>query len=210
MIIWKDEETRFGIVSVALHWINAAAVITLLTIGLTLWPMPRDAERSSLLYLHMSVAVLAFPFIVARVVWRLRHGKPRSVVQSRGLELAAEVTWRVLLCAIVLQFITGPLIVLLHGHAIEVFGMVVVPTPFSRAALAYAGLAVIMHDIVAVTLALFLATHILGALKHLLYDRDYTLQRMVWPSSKRFVDVAGDQELASGPGAEDRDVERVS
>lgn len=210
MTKWKDENARFGIVSVVLHWITAGFVITLLVIGFIVWPLPRGAHRSSLLYLHVSVAMLALPFVAARIAWRLRNGMPRTVVQPRTLELAAEITWRALLAAIVMQFITGPLIVWMHGRPIEILGVVGIPPPFAPKFWLAAHIVTPLHDIVAVILALLLTAHILGALKHLLYDRDRTVQQMIWPRMQSLAKAAGDQQSASELGKESRDVQRAS
>jgi cytochrome b561 len=198
--MWRDTQTRFGLVSVLLHWINAAFVIALIVIGLMVWPLPRGPGRSGLLHLHVSLAMTAMPFVVARVIWRLRHGKPRTVEQPKALKLLAEAVWRVLMACLVLQMISGPLLVWLHGRPIEIFGLVSLPTPFAANDGLHEALIKPLHQAVAVILIGVLGLHLLGALKHLLWDRDGVVTRMVWPFADRPAGVEGPRVNEAVPG----------
>src|SRR5258706_8052601 len=80
MLLVKDTKTRFGVVSVLLHWYIAATILFLLLTGETMRYLgahgPLRPFRESLAQLHMSFAITAVPFILYRIYSRLRSGKP--------------------------------------------------------------------------------------------------------------------------------------
>ena len=176
---WRDSKDRFGAVSIGLHWLNALVVIALLVLGFIAWPLPRGVERSGLLHWHMSLALLLLPFAIARVVWRVRHGKPATEQRNRLLKTAADIVWKVMLIAIVLQMLTGSLLVWMHDRPLEIFGLVTIPSPLPPMDELQAALVQQVHLVSAVALASTIVIHILGALKHLLIDRDGVTQRML-------------------------------
>lgn len=178
---WRDTRDQYGAMSIALHWFNAILVITLLIIGFIVWPLQRGPERSALLNLHMSLGLILLPFAIARVVWRLRHGKPVAEQRNPLLKATADVVWKVLLIAIVLQMLTGPLLVWMHGHPLGIFGIVSIPSPLphtERMEELHRTVVEPAHQAIAIVLTSALVLHMLGALKHLLVDRDGVTQRM--------------------------------
>lgn len=183
-LLVKDNATRFGLVSILLHWSVAIAVITLLAIGfLFVEPLPRGPVRSHYLHIHMSIGVLAAPLIIARIGWRLRNGKPKAPPQHPIFAFLANSVWRLLLIALVAMLISGPTIVWLHNRPLDFFGLFEIPSPFPPADhrggvdRLFAG----VHATVAWLILGFIGLHVAGALKHLLIDRDNLLSRMVWP-----------------------------
>ena len=61
MLIVYDTKTRFGLVSIILHWYVAAAVLFLLTTGLVIYFIGAHGAlrplRDDIAYFHLSVAV---------------------------------------------------------------------------------------------------------------------------------------------------------
>jgi cytochrome b561 len=184
MLLVKDTKTRFGAVSVALHWYIAASILFLLLTGETMRYLgahgPLRPFRESLALLHMSVAITAVPFILFRIYWRLSSGKPKTHTQHWTFALTADAVWRLLLIAMVCQIITGPSRQLLRPSDLKWFGITLIPVPpnvtgdyldfFRRA-----------HIYGAATIAGLLLLHIGGALKHVVINRDSVLQRILWP-----------------------------
>jgi len=176
---WRDSKDRFGAVSIGLHWLNALVVVALLILGFIAWPLPRGAERSGLLHWHMSLALLLLPFAIARVVWRIRHGKPATEQRNTLLKTVADIVWKVMLTAIVLQMLTGSVLVWMHDRPLEIFGLLTIPSPLPPVGEPQAALVQQVHLVSALVLATAIVVHILGALKHLLIDRDGVTQRML-------------------------------
>lgn len=132
--MWIDTKNSFGWISIALHWINAVLILTLLYFGLKIaYYAPVRAQIPQFAdwrMWHESIGTLAIPFLVARVVWRTRSGKPKTHDQHPWLALAADTVWRLLLAAVLLQAITGPLWRWWRGGSLEVFHRFEIPTPF--------------------------------------------------------------------------------
>ena len=200
MLLVKDTKTRFGVVSVLLHWYIAATILFLLMTGETMRILgahgPLRPFRESLALLHMSFAITAVPFILYRICWRLRYGKPKTHTQHWTLALTADTVWRLLLVAMVCQIITGPSRQLLRPEALKWFGFTLIPVQrgltgdyleyFRRA-----------HIYGAATIATLLVLHVGGALKHWVIDRDQVLQRILWPFAPK-----SEAQIESGPQRE--------
>jgi cytochrome b561 len=184
MLLVKDTETRFGLVSVLLHWYIAATILFLLFSGLTIHYLgahgPLRPLRESLAWWHMSFAITAAPFIFYRIYWRLSHGKPRTYTQHWMFKLTADTVWRLLLIVMACQVITGPSRQLTRPEALQWFGITVVPAQ-SWMGGNYTEYLRRLHFYGAATIGCLLLLHIGGALKHLIVNRDRVLQGMLWP-----------------------------
>jgi cytochrome b561 len=93
---------RYSLPAIALHWIQAAIVLWLLWLGLTMVDMPKGAERTAAYGLHKSMGLVALLLIVVRLGWRYRNPAPEPL--GTGWELkVAQLTHRLLyiflLCA---------------------------------------------------------------------------------------------------------------
>jgi cytochrome b561 len=183
MLLVKDTKDRFGVISVLLHWYIAATILFLLLSGSTIHYVgvhgPLRPLRESLAWWHMSFAITAAPFILYRIYWRLRFGKPKTHTQHPFFQFTADAVWRLLLLVVACQVITGPSRQLTRPEPLLWFGhSVIAPqawmvgdTNFLRR----------LHFYGAMTIACLLVLHVGGALKHLIFDRDEVFRRMVWP-----------------------------
>lgn len=188
LLMIQDSKTRFGLISVLLHWTVATAVIALLFIGFVLVdPLPRGQLRSFYLNIHVGIGVIATPFILARLWWRVRNGKPKAPTQHPVLMMIANIVWRILLAALVIQLVSGPMIVWLHNHPLKVFGLFQIPPPFQATLKKIATWDrpfAAVHYFVAWFIVCLVGLHIVGALKHFFINRDQLVQRMVWPFTR--------------------------
>jgi cytochrome b561 len=183
MLLVKDTKDRFGLVSVLLHWYIAVTILFLLLSGSTINFVgvhgPLRPLRESLAWWHMSFAITAAPFILYRIYWRLRFGKPKTHTQHPFFQFTADAVWRLLLLIVACQVITGPSRQLTRPEPLLWFGHTVIApqawmvadTNFLRR----------LHVYGAITIACLLVLHVGGALKHLIFDRDQVFRRMVWP-----------------------------
>lgn len=183
-LLVKDTGTRFGVISVALHWYVALTILFLLMTGTGIHFLPVHGPlrplRQSLTWRHMSFAVTAVPFVFGRIVWRIHYGKPQTHTQHWMFKYIADAVWILLLIMMASQIITGPSRQLSRPEDVQWFGITVIPakqwmagnwTEFLRR----------LHFIGAMTIAGLVTLHIGGALKHFLIDRDGVVQRMLWP-----------------------------
>ncbi len=184
MLLVKDTETRFGLISVALHWYIALTILFLLVTGTGIHFLPVHGPlrplRQSLTWWHMSFAVTAFSFVVFRIVWRVRYGKPQTHSQHWLLKWIANAVWVLLLIAMASQIITGPSRQLTRPEDVQWFGITVIPArPWMAGG--WSEFLRRLHFIGAMTIAGLVSLHVGGALKHLLINRDHVVKRMVWP-----------------------------
>jgi cytochrome b561 len=87
-----------------------------------------------------------------------------------------------LLLAILIQFISGPLAIWSGGRDINVFDLFAIPTPFAERNEAVHEGAEVAHAIGRWMLLSLIVLHVLGALKHAFIDRDGVLRRMLAPA----------------------------
>ena len=188
MLLVNDTRTRFGLVSVVLHWYVALAVLTLLSTGLVITSIGEHGAlrplRDDIAYFHMSIAMTSIPFFLFRIFWRIRSGMPETHDLHGAMKIIAEWVWRLLLFFIVWQITWGLLVESNHWFEI-VFGRIRIPQFFEEQASYLEDL----HRWGAFTIGTLLLLHIGGALKHHFIDRDRLLRNMVRP-------VAGDGEPA--------------
>lgn len=177
---WADRKNGYGWLSILLHWIGAGFVISLFLLGERFEDMPRGPEKLAAIQLHASVGVTAFLFLAARILWRLRSGSPEPPPQRPLLNRLAKLVQWLLLAAIGLLILTGPLTLWTGGRAIEVFGLFAIPSPLPLQRDLHEALEE-LHGIVAHALIPLFLLHLLGALKHLVIDRDGVFQRMLRP-----------------------------
>lgn len=175
-----NSKAGYGLVSIAFHWLAAAAIVTLFLIGNQFEDMPRGPEKAALMGLHFAIGIVAAPFLLARVFARFVQTKPEPLPQHKLLALLSNVVHVGLALAIVVLVISGPLTVWSMGRAINVFGVFEIASPMAR----NHDLHEIGETVHGITVNVFLglvAVHVLGVVKHLVLDRDKTLLRMLRP-----------------------------
>jgi cytochrome b561 len=184
-LIIRDTHSRFGLVSVLLHWTNAAFIFALLYLGIMGGLVIHGGHgKHDALQLHVSLALLALPFFVARIFWRTRHGKPEEPDQSPFMAFVANSVWKLLLVGIVLQMLVGPFLNLTHHRPIELFGLELVPAFLPGNEFLHDKLAKPIHTVVGLSMVGLIGLHAAGAVKHFVIDRDHVLQRILWPFAK--------------------------
>lgn len=170
--------TGYDRVSRLSHWVVAAAFLGALGLGLALGNLDLAPEpRAALLDPHKALGLFVLVFGVWRVGRRLRQGFPAPAAPGpRWQEAAAAAVHAALLAAIVAMPLSGTLMTLARGRALEVAGVTLAPSVGESPWLAsVAGTA---HGLAAPVLLALLALHVGAALKHHLIDRDATLVRM--------------------------------
>ena len=158
-----DQPNSFGWISIALHWTTTVAIVVLWLVGMSIMSQPIeeiDARRS----LHITIGLIAWLPLAARIVWRLRMAHPRVNGQSLLIHKIARVTHYLLLTTLSIMLISGPVM----AWALPV-----------RAGIAEFALA--FHSRAAIVLSILVALHVLGALKHLMFNDDETVARIFRP-----------------------------
>jgi len=96
--------------------------------------------------------------------------------------LLATATHQLLLLAILIQIVSGPLAIWSGGRAINVFDVVSIPSPFAERNQGVHEFAELLHAIGRWSLIVLGSLHVLAVLKHTFIDKDGVLRRMLTPA----------------------------
>ena len=178
-----DTKEKFSTITVTLHWLIAISMISLLAVGFYM----TTAEVWSLYPIHKTFGVVVFIVAILRILWRIKNGwpQPASNYASWEHKLAVVSHW-VLITGTIVMPLSGFIFSGAGGYGVEFFGLELAPANHNpedptkvmpyNAALSDAGHEV--HEIAGFVIAVTIALHIAGALKHHFIDRDRTLLRM--------------------------------
>ena len=172
----KDSPTRYGWVSIALHWGSAIAVVMLWFIGNFMTAEGTEqVTYAELVRVHTSVAVTVYVLLLGRIVHRFTVGFPGPVEDQHPLWfLLTRLAQYTLLIGIIAMLVSGPLMVWANGDAIEVLNWGDIPSPFAPNPA--------LHDLMAEThrttrwaLLIVVLVHVGGVFR----SRDESLNRML-------------------------------
>ncbi len=176
----RNSSSRYGWVSIVLHWGIALAVFGLFALGLWMVGLGYyDPWRKAGPDLHKSIGLTLFLFMLIRLGWRfVSPPPPPPPNHSRFIRIAAKLGHAFLYLDLFLVMFAGYLISTAEGVGIPVFGLFEVPALISGLP-NQADVAGEVHLYLAWTLVIFAVLHGLAALKHHFLDRDATLVRML-------------------------------
>lgn len=178
-----NSRTRFGWVSIVIHWVMALAVFGMFALGVWMVELEYyDAWYHKAPWIHRSVGLLLLGLLVLRLVWRLINIVPdiMGAPWERAVALWVHRGHYLIMFALI---ISGYLISTADGRAIDLFGWFDVPAllPAEKGREELAGL---VHKVLAWGFMAYVAMHAGAALKHHVIDRDATLLRMLGLSKK--------------------------
>lgn len=208
----RNSKHGYGWLAIVLHWISAVGVIWMYFLGENIEHAKEDGPREaviSAISFHVSIGMLFFAFLLARLISSLTQVRPAPLrarapsddatgpliplrralaKQDHYLILVGLFVQRLWLLMIGIQIITGPLLPWTSGRALKIFDGVQIPSPFPAGIpWLHDGLHDGLERMHALAPNLFwplLILHLAGAAKHLLLDKDQTVQRMVVPAKQ--------------------------
>ncbi|MBC3335537.1 cytochrome b [Pseudomonas [fluorescens] ATCC 17400] len=176
----RNTSTRYGWVSIVIHWSVALVVFGLF--GLGLWMVGLDYYsmwRKDAPDLHKSIGITLFAVMLVRIVWRLLSPPPPALASySRMTRIGAAFGHAFLYLGLFAVMIAGYLISTADGVGIPVFGLFEIPAVVSGLP-DQADVAGLVHLYLAWVLVVFAGLHGVAAFKHHFIDRDATLVRML-------------------------------
>ncbi|WP_095155868.1 cytochrome b [Pseudomonas sp. Irchel 3E13] len=176
----RNSSSRYGLISIVLHWGVALAVFGLF--GLGLWMVGLDyysSWRHTAPELHKSIGLTVLALMLLRVLWRfVSPPPPAPATHDAFTRFAAKAGHMLLYVGLFGVLIAGYLISTAEGAGIPVFGLFEVPALVSGLP-DQADIAGAIHFYLAWGLVIFAGLHGLAALKHHFIDRDATLVRML-------------------------------
>lgn len=175
----------YGSVTKTFHWLTALLILTAFPLGMlandaAFGTGDEIAQKAWLFSLHKTVGVATFFTALARILWAISQTKPQSLHPDNKPEtFAAEAVHWLLYISMLMVPLSG----WLHHAASTGFAPILWPlgqslpmVPKSEAVSAFfAG----GHFVFTKLLLVSVALHVAGALKHLVVDKDQTLQRML-------------------------------
>ncbi|MCV2892000.1 cytochrome b/b6 domain-containing protein [Lentibacter sp. XHP0401] len=178
-----NTDNRYGLVARLFHWTIAILVLADIALGLLGKFTPRTGDTVAFLQVlystHKTIGVTVLSLAVLRVIWAVSQPRPVPIHPERRFEtFAAEAAHWVLYAAIFVLPLSGWVM-----HSAEVgFAPIWWPftqnLPFIPKSESLAMTAATVHWISGIVLAVTIAAHISGALKHAVLERDGTLARM--------------------------------
>ena len=154
----SNSATRYGMISIVLHWLVAP-------------------------YCHKSIGILLFLAVGIRLLWRLATPTPAALSSHTLLEKrVSRITHVALYFLTILIMLSGYLISTADGRPIAVFTWFNVPA-LGELFPQQTDIAGAFHQYLAYALIGLTVLHALGALKHHFIDKDTTLKRMLGQSA---------------------------
>ena len=177
----SNTRAGYGWAAIALHWISAIGILWLLWQGRGIEGAAGQNAHMAAVLLHNSIGAVFFTFIAARVISSATQMRPDALGANVWLNRLSVFVHVALLLNIVVLIVSGPLAAWSFGNPIGVFGWFAIPGPFAQRNMAVHNIAETIHGAAQYPLIALLVLHVLGALKHVVIDRDGTVMRMLWP-----------------------------
>jgi cytochrome b561 len=177
---------RYDLVAIALHWLVALGILSLIAIGLTTthWPVT-PIVKFQLYQLHKSIGITVLLAVLLRILWRLTHRPPPLPALPPWEKTAAETMHRVLYVFMLGLPLTGWALVSVSPFNLPtvLYGLVPWPhLPILPALQAKAPVEAVMklvHGKLGWALLALVLLHIAAAFRHHFILRDGILWRLV-------------------------------
>jgi cytochrome b561 len=176
---FTNSKTKYGILLQTIHWLTAIFVIAGWLLGTFLDDFPRNLH-GGVLVIHMTLGQSVIALLVLRLAWRLADPPPplEKTRFGRLQEMAATLVHFILYALLLAVPVAGIIVQLLRGHALPIFGLWDVASPWA-ADRAAARTALRIHEYLADTLLVLAGLHAAVALVHHWVLGDRTLVRML-------------------------------
>ncbi len=185
LMAYSNTARRYGSIAKLLHWSIALGIVTMIPLGIVAMNMPYDtpealAQKALLFSVHKTIGVALFFLALVRIGWAISQPRPAPLHPDRKVETAlAEVTHWLLYGSLILVPLSG----WVHHAATTGFAPIWWPfgqsLPFVPQDTGVADAAAALHIIFERVLVVSLLLHLVGALKHHVWDKDDTLRRML-------------------------------
>lgn len=171
--------TRYNNVAIALHWLIAVGVVVMIGLGWYMTDIPKGTpERAFWFNLHKSIGTTIGVLVLIRVWWRLTHRPPALPASMPAWEVtAAKISHALLYACLIVMPAVGFLASNFTKYGVKYFGIPIGPFFAENQALRDALQEV--HEFASYVLVTVVIVHVLGAVKHLVLDKDRVFERML-------------------------------
>lgn len=188
----KSHKTEFGSVTKGIHWLMAALIISVFSIGWYMDFLPLGMEKLEWISRHKSLGVTVLALVIVRMIWRLSEATPVALGKNKLERLAAKAGHLGLYLLMIAMPLTGWMMSSAANFPVSVFGLFTLPNLVAPSQGLFETLRTV-HWALSWTIAGLVGVHVLAALKHHFIERDATLVRML--------PVSGSDQGASQGGA---------
>jgi len=166
-LIMKNTADRYGLVSRALHWLMALAIIGLLAVGLWMEGLADDDSYKMTAYmLHKATGFSMLLLVVVRVAWLAFSPAPVLPAAVKPLDQRlAKASKHVLYMLMVAIPLSGLLMSNYFGYPVNFYGLFEVPLLVTKNE-DFGGAFHELHGLFAYILMGVLTLHIAGVIKH--------------------------------------------
>jgi len=170
--------TRYGFITIFIHWLMAFIMIGMLAVGLYMVELPIGSLKLKLYGWHKAFGLLVLFLAAFRLVWRIVNMTP-SLDSLPILErLAARFVHWIFYIIMFAMPLTGWLITSAAGLPASFFGLFTMPNliePNEDLRLFFSSI----HQFLAYGLIILIILHVSAALKHHFINKDDILRRMI-------------------------------
>lgn len=185
----KDTATSYGWISIAFHWITAIVIIALLFIGNSIATFEASA-RAEALALHTSIGISSYLLLWVRIIWRFVYGHPGPLSGQKGAFFTiGKWVHYIVLVALGLMLVTGPLMAWSDNTAIQVWDWFAIPAPF-QTGFAFRDLMHSVHRMSAIVIFVGILLHLGGVYKHTAFNQDGTFVKIIVPGKAVSAEVS--------------------
>jgi len=174
-----EPRNRYSTVSLVLHWLIAALVVTQIVL-VTAHEATEGSASRELLNLHKSVGLSILVLTLVRLGWRIANPAiPLPMEMPRWQKLLARTNHVLFYVLLIAMPLVGWAASSAAGRDIVWFGLFNWPLLPIGGGREMAGNLMDIHELAAKFLIALVVLHIIGALKHQFVDRDNVLHRMI-------------------------------
>ena len=176
--VFRNSETRYGIVAKSFHWLMAILIIAIFALGLYMVELSYyDRWYKDSLEIHKSTGLLIALLWLLRLTWKKTSIAPKTLSLHGWETKIAHLAHFGLYLLMALICVSGYLISTADGDGISFYGLFDVPASVTGEN--QEDTAGVIHKYLAWALIALVALHVAGALKHHFIDKDNTLRRMI-------------------------------
>jgi cytochrome b561 len=175
----RNTHQRWGAVSQFLHWLIVALIALQAALGLIGLVLPLGVEKLATLARHKSIGITILALATLRLLWRWINPTPPLPSNLKPYErFLARSTHTALYVLLFAMPLTGWTMSSARGFPVSWFNLFELPDLVPKSETLYDTL-VATHAVLACCLAIVVALHIAGAVKHHFMLKDDTLRRML-------------------------------
>ena len=170
---------RHSRVVMLLHWLIAILVIVNWRLAAAAEHASK-AQREGIMSNHFAIGVTVLILTLLLIGWKLTHKSPPLAAHLKAWEVAlARVVHTLFYILLMSMPILGWVAMSSYGESIDVFGIFTLPALPIASNPDAAGTIFDIHATLGTILVILIGLHILGTVKHTVFDRDGNLFRML-------------------------------